>query len=215
MRFDYKKLLLVMAFLSGFAALLYEIVWFGEMHLVFGVSSFALSTVLSVFFFGLVVGSYFGGRFVDRVLSRRKLFFVYAGVEILIAAFAFLVLFLLDLILPGLRVFYQIGLGFFGFSLMRFFAVVIVLIIPASLIGMTFPLLMKLYVRDRAEIRDAVGGIYFANTFGGVFGVLLTGIFFIKFFGVYGSLWIGVFANLIVALAAFFVGFRFRGAGHE
>ena len=48
-------------FLSGFLALALEICWIRKASLVFGSASFALSTVLAVFFGGLAVGSYIAG----------------------------------------------------------------------------------------------------------------------------------------------------------
>jgi spermidine synthase len=49
-------------FLSGFSALVYQLIWVRLLGLVFGVSSFAVATVVAVFLLGLGLGSYFFGR---------------------------------------------------------------------------------------------------------------------------------------------------------
>ena len=49
-------------FLSGFAGLVYEIAWIRRAALIFGSTTWALSTVLAVFFAGLALGSWLVGR---------------------------------------------------------------------------------------------------------------------------------------------------------
>jgi spermidine synthase len=61
-------------FLSGAAALMYEVVWVRSLSLLFGGTHLAISTVLSVFMGGLALGSYVIGRFVDRVKKPLRLY---------------------------------------------------------------------------------------------------------------------------------------------
>ncbi|MCJ7796942.1 MAG: hypothetical protein MUQ56_09285, partial [Thermoleophilia bacterium] len=53
-------------FLSGFTSLIYEVIWIRKFGLVFGVTTYAVSTVLAAFFAGLAIGSYAAGRLIDR-----------------------------------------------------------------------------------------------------------------------------------------------------
>ena len=55
-------------FLSGASGLIYEVCWIRRAALVFGATAPALGTVLAVFFGGLGLGSYLGGR----VFGRRR-----------------------------------------------------------------------------------------------------------------------------------------------
>jgi len=48
--------------LSGLSALIYQLIWVRLLGLVFGVSSFAVATVVAVFLLGLGLGSYFFGK---------------------------------------------------------------------------------------------------------------------------------------------------------
>lgn len=61
-------------FVSGFLALVYEIVWIREIALVVGSTTVALSTVLGAFFGGLALGSFAFGRIADRTANPTRLY---------------------------------------------------------------------------------------------------------------------------------------------
>src|SRR3712207_4403828 len=73
--------LLLVFLLSGIAGLIYQVVWVRILSLTFGVTSFAVATVLCGFMAGLALGAFLAGRLADRV--RRPLA-GYAIAEILI-----------------------------------------------------------------------------------------------------------------------------------
>src|SRR5438093_3378888 len=58
--------LLAMAFASGAASLIYQIVWMRRLALVFGNTTLATSTVLAAFLAGLAIGTVLWGRWADR-----------------------------------------------------------------------------------------------------------------------------------------------------
>ena len=58
--------------LSGGSGLLFEVLWTRELQLVFGSTTLAMSTVLSVFMGGLALGSLIGGKLAPKV--KRPLF---------------------------------------------------------------------------------------------------------------------------------------------
>jgi hypothetical protein len=53
-------------FFSGTAGLVYEILWMRYFQLLFGNTTKASATVLTVFFLGMAVGSALGGRWAHR-----------------------------------------------------------------------------------------------------------------------------------------------------
>src|SRR3954470_17666966 len=63
------RLLLVLFFLSGISGLIYQVLWLRVLSLVFGVTVFAVSTVLASFMAGLAVGSFGAGKLADRLRS--------------------------------------------------------------------------------------------------------------------------------------------------
>src|ERR1700722_19428167 len=75
-------------FLSGASALAYEILWQRHLHLVFGVSTSAVSAVLAAFMGGLALGGLVFGRYADRSLRPLR---SYGLLEAAIGASALLV----------------------------------------------------------------------------------------------------------------------------
>src|SRR5207245_11103350 len=61
----WRRLLLGLFFLSGISGLLYEVAWTRMLHLLFGDTVLAVSTVLASFMAGLAVARSWTGRNVD------------------------------------------------------------------------------------------------------------------------------------------------------
>ena len=59
--------LLILFFGSGINGLIYELVWLRYLSPIFGVTIYAVSTVLSAFMGGLALGGYLAGRVAGRV----------------------------------------------------------------------------------------------------------------------------------------------------
>src|SRR5918992_1453332 len=79
--------LAVLFFLSGAAALVYQVLWLRLMGLVFGITVHAATTVLASFMSGLALGSIAAGRLAPR-LRRPLLWFGAAELLIGVAALA-------------------------------------------------------------------------------------------------------------------------------
>src|SRR5262245_58967429 len=77
---DRRGVFFVFFFASGFASLVYEVVWLRIAMAQFGVTSALASIVLSVFMAGLALGSWGAGRLAD---GRRALW-LYGCLEVLI-----------------------------------------------------------------------------------------------------------------------------------
>jgi spermidine synthase len=80
--------LFICFFLSGAAALLYEVVWVRMLTQIFGSTAYAVATVLAGFMAGLALGSYVFGRIVDRKGNYLRL---YGWLEVGIGLYGFLV----------------------------------------------------------------------------------------------------------------------------
>src|SRR5215813_12769435 len=77
---------------SGFAALVYEIVWFQLLELVIGSTAVSLAVLLGTFMGGMCLGSLAFARVIPASLHPLK---VYAAIEFGIGVLAVLVLYLL------------------------------------------------------------------------------------------------------------------------
>jgi spermidine synthase len=73
----------LLLFLSGFSALLYQVLWTRELGLFFGHTVYAISAVLTAFMGGLALGSHVSGRLVPRTSNPLK---VYGFIELGIGA---------------------------------------------------------------------------------------------------------------------------------
>ncbi len=186
-------------FISGASALIYQLIWVRLLGLVFGVSSFAVATVVAVFLLGLGLGSYFFGRWSERARDPLR---IYMYVEVGIAATSLIAYMVIET-LPVYRYLYEYAynnLGFYGLSLARLLLSTLVLLPPVFLIGGTMPLLAKFFIRDSARLGSSFSKIYYLNTLGACAGALLTGFVLVRYFGVVGTFMIAVGGNLLVAL---------------
>ena len=193
------RLLFTAIFISGASALIYQLIWVRLLGLVFGVSSFAIATVVAVFLLGLGLGSYFFGRWSERIRDPLR---VYLYVELGIAATSLLAYVVIEA-LPVYRYLYEYAynnLGFYGLSVARLLLSTLVLLPPVFLIGGTMPLLAKYFLRNPENLGSSFSKLYYLNTLGASAGVLLTGFVLVRLFGVIGTLMIAIGGNLLVAL---------------
>src|SRR5690606_9894198 len=72
-------------FVSGFAALLYQVLWQKQLGYLLGSGAYATATTLAVFFLGLTLGQFAGGRFAAQCRDPLR---AYALLELGIAASA-------------------------------------------------------------------------------------------------------------------------------
>ena len=188
-------------FLSGLTSLIYEVIWVRQFGLVFGVTTYAVSTVLAAFFAGLALGSYAAGRIIDR--GRLQPLFVYGLMEGVVGVYAVLLPFLLKSVEHAYPAVYShLGESFTLFTLFRFVVSFAVLVIPTTLMGATLPVLSKLLVDREDELGLGVGRLYAINTTGAVAGSVAAGYILIARYGVPNTLLIAACGNFLLAVAA-------------
>ena len=190
--------ILLLFFLSGACGLVYEVVWMRMLTLVFGATAFATSTILASFFAGLALGSFSFGRIIDRGGNPLK---TYALLEVGIGVFAFVMpLFFAGLENVYIHAYREYSLGFASLSVLRFVLSFLVLLIPATLMGGTLPVMVKYFVRRKERLGWNVGALYALNTFGAVVGTVSAGYFLILFLGVREAAYLAGAVNLVIAL---------------
>jgi spermidine synthase len=186
-------------FLSGFAGLVYEVCWIRQASLIFGSTTFAVSTVLAVFFLGLALGSYAFGWLATRAVHPLRWFALLElgiGVLGLASPWAFEVA---DLAYgAAYRAF-----GGWGAPLvvMRAALVAAVLLPAAFLMGGTLPLFCRQYVRREGRIAAAVGGLYGLNTLGAALGCAVAGLWLLPTLGLRATIAAGAALSVSSAVA--------------
>lgn len=198
-----KYLALGLFFFSGFSALIYEIIWARLLSLVFGTSIEAISAVLTAFMFGLALGSYFGGRHADYV---RKHLSAYAITEILIGISSIILYFAitnLPYILNDLNSNLHIEYGHVFTSIVYLLNFLLVAI-PTTLMGATFPLITKHYVTNSHKVGLGIGILYGINTLGAVMGTFLCGFYLIPTLGVMETNFLAALISISLGVVALF-----------
>jgi len=196
-------LVCVLLFISGGCALAYQLLWHRLLSLVFGVSVYAAATTLACFFVGLAIGSFAGGRAADR--TGRPLFW-YGLVEIAIGLTALVTPLAFDLL-------EDLYVGVHGslpdslavLTVLRFLMAAAVLIVPATLMGTTLPLVVRGVVAHAGDLGPRMGLIYATNTAGAFVGTLAVGSWFIGSIGIRGTFLIGAALNVAVGIAALMI----------
>ena len=195
-------------FLTGFLALALEVFYTKTLVLFLGSSTYAFSLVLIVFLLGIALGSLAISKFLDR-LKRGYLFFgLFSG---LLGFWLFITLKIFEelpfLYVKILQWFYNPQFfeePNFHFIVFTQLLILFLIIFPATLLmGMIFPLGIKLAEPSIKKIGQGVGKLYFANTFGGVLGSLAAGFFFLPALGFQKSL--VLILSIYFLLAIFFL----------
>ena len=194
-----QPIVLAVFFASGAAALVYEVVWTRSLSLVFGITTYATATVLATYMGGLALGSWYFGRWIDA--GRRPLM-VYAALEVAIGVYALLVPLIFDAVQPIYVLLKQADLPGPAFALARAVLSGGILLVPTTMMGGTFPVLVRYFVTSREGIGGATGILYAFNTAGAVAGCVLGGFVFIAEYGLQVSTWIAAVTNFGCAAAA-------------
>ena len=173
-------------FLSGFAALIYQVCWQKQLNAMLGVDALSVVIVVVAFMLGLGIGAVIGGRVADR---SQNILLVFVLIELLIALYGAVSVKLIAGITGW------VGSGTLTTALSAFAA----LAFPTILMGMTLPVLVIGLDRRVGNIGDASGLLYFVNTVGGAVGALLVGLWLFHFMTIPQVVLMAVLANILVA----------------
>lgn len=189
---------------SGVSALIYQMLWLRLLGLVFGVTTYAASTVWASFMAGLAIGSLVAGRIADRV-ERPLMCFGACELAIGVTALA------TPLALSALQQIYvsiypSLPDGLSVMTIARFLIAFAVLIVPTALMGATLPLVLKSSIFRTSRVGNRIGLLYGMNTAGAIVGALAAGLYLIQEHGIRSTFLIAAAINLIVGLSAIALG---------
>jgi spermidine synthase len=197
---------LLVFFVSGALALVYQVAWVRAITLQLGSTTLAVSTVVATFMGGLALGSAAAGRWGDW--ARRPLL-VYALLEAGLSVYALATPLLIRTVLPALGDAAALtGDSMVLLSLFRLLVSALLLLPPTVLMGATLPVLARSWAstRDwRGQQGDGAFGtglLYSANTLGAFAGTLVVGFLLLPTLGLRGTVLWTASLNLVVALVA-------------
>jgi spermidine synthase len=179
-------------FLSGAAALAYEVLWARDWALLYGSTATGATVVLVAYFAGLALGARVGGWLAGDGLR------LYAALELGTAATAIAYLavrpalpeaavWITRATLPGLL------------PVARTLFALAVLLVPTTLLGATLPAATAGLGTENAA---AGGRLYAANTLGGAVGALVCGFVAVRTLGVRGTFVAAAALDVLVGAAA-------------
>ncbi|MBI5477352.1 MAG: fused MFS/spermidine synthase [Deltaproteobacteria bacterium] len=196
-------------FVSGLCGLIFESLWTRQLVLVFGSTTFALSTVLCAFMGGLALGSYLAGKRIDRIVRPEHAIIVYGLLEGVVGLYGLVFPTLLEVIAPINRGLWgSLHLSFFSFSLVRFVLVFVLLLLPTTCMGATLPVLARYFAQVGPAIGRHVGTLYALNTFGGVTGTLIGGFLLMPMSGISATNRTACILDLALCVATVAIGWR-------
>jgi len=191
-----KKLLLILFGISGMTALIYEIIWIRPLSLVFGTTTYAVSIIVASFILGLAIGSWVAGKFTDRLENPLKYF---ALIQIAVGFFGILLLPVFEL-LPGLylNLYHLTYPNQSIFYITQILMSIAMITIPATLMGTTLPLMMKIYSKEITTVGKDVGKLDASNSVGAFFGTLAAGFLIIPILGIHDGILVTASINIIM-----------------
>ncbi len=180
-------------FLSGAAALVFQLLWIKQLSLVVGVDVYAVTTAVSAFFAGLAIGSLVIGRRADAASRPLRLYAALeAGVAVL-GVSATLALAHSASLFAGLDA---------GAGPVAWLLPFVVVGIPAVLMGGTLPVMIRAAVSGADAVDRTGGTLYAANTAGAIAGALAAPFVLIPALGVQGSALAAAGLNVVAAAIA-------------
>jgi spermidine synthase len=158
--------------LSGFTALGCEVLWTRSLSLLFGATTYTFSLILSVFLFGLGIGSSVGASLAGRVARPRL---ALGWCQMLLAAAMAWTSYMLTESLPYWPINPSINTTTEGiwYTFQLDFVRAIWAMLPGAILwGASFPLALASVATDRRDPARLVGGVYAANTLGAIVGAV-------------------------------------------
>ncbi|WP_395699535.1 fused MFS/spermidine synthase [Aquabacterium sp.] len=182
---------------SGFAGLMYEVVFSKQLALVFGSTAQASYTVLATYMGGMAIGSWLGGRLYRRYPHGLALYLLFeAGV----GAYCVAAPWLLEAIQAAYIAIASGTSPEAGWLVaLRFGLGSTLLIVPTILMGASLPVLVA-FLRDRGVAAERpIAMLYAANTIGAALGAFTAGYLLIPTLGLRRSIALAAAMSLLVA----------------
>ena len=179
-------------FVASFCTLVLELVAGRVLAPYVGVSIYTWTSVIGVVLAGISLGNYLGGKAADRWASPRLLglLFILGGLTSLA-------------IIPAIMIWGGASLGFQAHVMVKILVITtIIFFLPACILGMISPVVIKLALKDLQSSGNVVGKIYAFSTLGAIFGTFATGFFLISWFGTRAI--IATVALVLILMGVFF-----------
>lgn len=191
----------VLFLVSGFSALIYQVVWQRVLFTTFGVHSEAVTVIVSVFMFGLGLGALAGGylqkKYPDHLLG------IFIALETLIGLFG----------LCSLQMIHFVSQKAGDASTLQLVGwTYLILAVPTLLMGATLPVLVAFLQKYFHNLGKTVGLLYAFNTIGSAIAAFCTVAILFVFLGQAATIVVAACCNLVTALLIYDASHRLQAA---
>ena len=193
-------------FISGFAALTYQIVWQRMLVLPIGADVYSTTIIVAAFMAGLGVGSLVGGQVADR-LTTLQCVLLFMAAELSVGIFGFASRW-------GFYDWMYLRLGPASLTPASTAAILFVsLLWPTFWMGISLPVLSRAVNSNLAGAARRVGLLYGFNTLGAAAGAFVTTWILFQRLGLEGSIYLAAGLNVAAALIVIPIALAARAAG--
>ena len=198
----YSILILIGFSLAGFVSLSYEVLWTRLLVFKLKMTIYAFSIMLTTFLMGIGIGS-----IVVSIIEKYNLIKnhskAFGVVESFIGLMGLSTIILFSQI-DSISIFDIIGdfKSSISWNKLIFTEILLsgmIMIVPTILMGMTFPLVSRIFTQDIKIVGKTIGSIYSVNTIGSILGSCVTGFILVKTLGTQKSI-------ILISLIALTIG---------
>jgi spermidine synthase/tetratricopeptide (TPR) repeat protein/MFS family permease len=195
------KLAIVVAGVSGFASMIYEVTWVRLLMPLLGSTTYSFTLMLVAFLFGITLGSWIVALLIARIKNLfGALALCQAGVALSMV---------ISLPLYGRLPYYLWNTAtvlsrtegaYPIFLTLQFSLCFALMFFPTVFLGMSLPIASRIASRRIQLLGSSVGNVFSINTVGTVFGSLAAGFVLIPAVGIRQAMEVGVVMNLLLGL---------------
>ena len=194
------RLVLAVAFGTGLASFIYEIIWVRMLSLLMGSSTHTFEIMLAAFILGLALGSVLVRK---RANSGENLLAALGAVQVAMGILALWSLFCFPLFYGILNLYLddlpRTDANYWIYTALKL-GLAMLMMLPATICaGMTLPLLTRFLMDSGGE--GAIGKVYAANTLGAIVGVFIALHILLPLAGIHAGILIAAAVDIGIGIA--------------
>jgi spermidine synthase len=184
-------------FLSGFPALIYQIIWQRSLFSIYGVNIQSITVVVADFMLGLGVGALVGIALCR--ISRKHLLLTYALLEIIAGVLGAI----------SLATVHWVGMHTLDFALYKVGIIVFcLLLLPTIAMGASLPLLTEYLCKRQPNLGKNTALLYATNTLGAAAICFILSAFLLQYVGQQQAVDMAAALNILIGLGALWLYIR-------
>lgn len=187
----HRKIVLTLLFFSGFASLVYQVLFTRLFNIVFGLFIHSTVMVVATYMIGLSLG-----YFLSRNIKTSNNLSFYGYLELIIGIYSVIVLASFGIID---KLYTTIG----NYLIVKFILSMIILLTPTTAMGITIPIIVE-YLR-RTENQEMIDKVYGINSLGASVGAILSSVVFINLLGLTLTFILALTINILIFLISIII----------